>query len=373
MGKMILILLLGTIVIFGVLNININNGLNLATDKSLELYAAAGARNVANSAVQLLIARLGDNNAYRVNSPAETDLLGGNAEYTVIDDIIGTDTLVKINVQGTYMGANSNISAHVKFPDGGSPVFPAAVLAAITTNNPVQTLGKLIVDGRDHDLNGNLLPGKGTLGIWTTNSYSRGGASTVGGTYEKKDYAPSKKYSSDIVSSNQTWPDGYPSTPEGILGGSDKGYPEGKLKSIAMSGSDGSQYVTDPSMLTYPLKGITYVELGNDETWQSMNIEGSGILIVHNKELNAKMKNLNTGTFKGLLVADDIVHIHAEIIGAVASLTPNPSEGNCIGNGDGSVLFSSEAIMSAMPSGGTDPILGFGFGKHRVELFDWYE
>jgi len=373
MGKMILILLLGTIIVFGVLNININNGLNLATDKSLEFYAEAGARNVANSEAQMLVARLGDNNAYRVNSTANSDLLGGSAAYTVTDDIIGIDTLVKINVQATYMGVNSNLSAHVKFPDGGGPVFPAAVLAAITTNNPVQTLGKLLVDGRDHDKNGNLLPGKGTLGIWTTDSYSRGGASTVGGTFAKKDYAPDKKYSSNIVSTSQSWPDGYPSTPEGVLGGSAKGYKDGMLKSMAMSGSDGSQYVTDPSKLTYPLKGITYVELSDGETWQSMNIEGSGILIVHNNKLNAKMKNLNSGTFKGLLMADDIIHIHADIIGAVVGLTPNPSEGNCIGNGNGTVLFSSEAIMSSMPSGGAKPLFGFGFGKHRVDIFDWYE
>ncbi len=373
MGKMILILLMGTIVIFGVLNVNINKGLNLATDKSLEFYAEAGARNITNSMAQVITARLGDNNDYRVNSPAKLDLLGGSATYTVVDEIVGSDTLAKINVQGTYMGVNSNISAHVKFPDGGAPVFPAAVLAAITTNNPVETLGKLIVDGRDHDMNGNLLPGKGTLGIWTTDSYSRGGASTVGGTFEKKDYAPEKKYSSNIASTNQTWPDGYPSTPEGIMGGASKGYPEGKLKSLAMSGFEGSQYVTDPSKLTYPLKGITYIELANNGTWQSMNIEGTGILIVHNKQLNAKMKNLNSGTFKGLLMADDIVHIHSDIIGAVVALTPDPSDGNCIGNGNGSVLFSSEAVTSAMPASGGKPLFGFGFGKHRVEIFDWYE
>ena len=172
---------------------------------------------------------------------------------------------------------------------------------------------------------------------------------------------------------NQTWPGGYPTTPDGVMGGAAKGYSEGKLKSIAQSKSGGSQYVTDPSKLTWPLTGVTYVELGNNGTWQSMSIDGSGILVVHNSYLNAQMKNLNSGTFKGLIIADDIVHIHSTIIGAVVGLTPNPSDGNCIGNGNGSVLYSAEAINKALPSGGSGLIAGFGRAKHRIEIFDWYE
>lgn len=49
-----------------------------------------------------------------------------------------------------------------------------------------------------------------------------------------------------------------------------------------------------------------------------------------------------------MLIVDDIVHIHTTIIGAVVSLTTGPSSGNVIGNGNGDVLFSREALTNAM-------------------------
>jgi hypothetical protein len=57
---------------------------------------------------------------------------------------------------------------------------------------------------------------------------------------------------------------------------------------------------------------------------------------------------LNGGTFQGIIIADDMDHIHDEIYGEVIVLTPNPSEGNCIGNGKGSVLYSNAAVANAM-------------------------
>ena len=77
-----------------------------------------------------------------------------------------------------------------------------------------------------------------------------------------------------------------------------------------------------------------------------MDLDGSeGIVVVHNDAKNAVMKNLNSGTFRGLIIVDDIVHIHAEIIGAVIVLSPTPAGGNCIGNGSGEVLYSSMTIQ----------------------------
>ena len=62
--------------------------------------------------------------------------------------------------------------------------------------------------------------------------------------------------------------------------------------------------------------------------------------------LIAAIKNLNSGTFKGLIIADDIEKIHATLIGAVVSLTTTPS-GNCIGNGNGEIRYSNEALIQA--------------------------
>ena len=103
------------------------------------------------------------------------------------------------------------------------------------------------------------------------------------------------------------------------------------------------------------------------------NVEGTGILILHNSSTNAEIKNINSGTFKGLLIADDMVHIHTDILGAVVCLSPTPSEGNCIGNGNGNVLYSSTAIKKGISDASSSNAPGYGFANHRMGIKYWYE
>ena len=214
-------------------------------------------------------------------------------------------------------------------------------------------------------MNGNVIPGSGTYAIWTTDNYNRSGNSKLGATSDSVDYSPNKVENDIMRLENQTYPGGYPSTPDEVLGGSASGYSNGTLRSISQSGINGSQYVTNPSLLSFPLSGITYVELASGDSWDSACIQGEGILIVHNSSTNAIIKNLNSGTFKGILIADDIIHIHTNIIGAVVALSPSPSEGNVIGNGNGNVKYSQEAITKASIAGNytggssSDKVLGW--------------
>ena len=67
----------------------------------------------------------------------------------------------------------------------------------------------------------------------------------------------------------------------------------------------------------------------------------TGVLVVHNSAHNALIKNLNGGTFKGLLIADDIDKVHCAILGGVIVLK---GSGNCIGNGSGNVKYCSDVI-----------------------------
>jgi Tfp pilus assembly protein PilX len=224
---------------------------------------------------------------------------------------------------------------------------PVGVRAAITSNGPIDTLGNLTVDGRDHDINGNLI-GSGLWGISTRSTYSRGGNSRVGGTNlgtsPVTNIAPTISGFEPIIEANATWSP--PLTPDEGLG-----LPEGTLKSYAQSGAGGSRYVTDPSSLTMPLSGVTYIELPSGNTWQAIDFaNSSGVLVVHNSSTDAILKNTNGGTFKGIIIADDYIHIHDTVIGAVMTLSTAPSTGNCIGNGNGDVLYSSTAISNALSS-----------------------
>jgi hypothetical protein len=96
------------------------------------------------------------------------------------------------------------------------------------------------------------------------------------------------------------------------------------------------------------------MELPDSGAWAPVdfNTNSRGILVVHNDEYNAMMRQLNMGEFKGLIIADDVMHIHNDIYGALFLLTAGPAEGNCIGNGTGHLMFCRDAIMTAINESG---------------------
>ncbi len=243
-------------------------------------------------------------------------------------------------------GSNAVIEAIMrKTGAGGGGAASANPLAVVMTAGPSDTRGRLYIDGRDHDVNGNLL-GSGVLAVSSLSSFRRRGASRVAGTDGTgRDYGLTRNWRGLAALTEQysrSW--SAPSGPDELLGLSD-----GALKSVAQSAENGSQYVTNPSELDFPLSGVTYVELGNRQTWKPVHLgNSSGILVVHNENTNAVIKNLNSGSFTGVVIADDIVHIHTDIIGWVVTLTQSPSSGNCIGNGRGYVKFSRQAINAAL-------------------------
>jgi len=275
------------------------------------------------------------------------NLQAGSSGSVTIEQHPTDPNLAIITSEADFRSATTTIKLIVKKVDGG---FPLGVRAAVTTNGPAATNGNMQIDGRDHDINGNLIAAQGTSGLYTGSTFSQGGSSAVGGTDSAvTDYAPAAPAEPSVIETGSNFDDPsttavetMPLTPDEVVG-----QPDGTLYDIANSGPPRGQYRTDPSLLIFPLSGVTYVELPCGSEWKPANIDGEGILVVHNSCRDALIKNLNSGTFKGLLIADDIVHIHTTIYGAVSSLTTAPSSGNVIGNGNGEVLFSREAIGNA--------------------------
>jgi len=190
------------------------------------------------------------------------------------------------------------------------------------------------------------------------------GGASIGGTALGVDFAPSVIANPAIIKQLQVT--GVPGTPDSILGGLSNGFPEGTLKAIAQSRAGGSQYTTNPASLSYPLKGVTYVELPSGGVWNAANVSGGGMLIVHNGAKNALITN-TSGNFVGLAISDDIIHLHSNFLGAVISLTPAPSAGNVIGNAIGSVLYSSEVLLKT-----TEMLFTFGNGS-AANVIAWKE
>jgi hypothetical protein len=365
MSRYILIIVLGGYITYSITSLTQNRNVTQATENSVKNYSQTKARNIANSTVQMLMSQVADDLDWRVPNPVIKNVFDGQATYTVIDTIFDGEDLIKFSVTSNVYGHTKKIEVYAK-PMDAYPI-GINVPAPVSTNNDILTLGNITIDGRNYTVDGTLIPGEGTYGIWTTGTYTQSGASKVGGTYNNTDYAPSKTPDPNIIGENQTWQGGItPLTPEQVVTDLPNGF---TLKEYAQSGDWGSQYVTDPNALTFPLKGVTYIELPSGDSWTDANIEGSGILIIHNDQVDAIIKN-TYNDFTGLIIADDIIHLHSTIIGAIVSLTQNPSEGNTIGNSDGFILYSKDALNNSLMS--VRP-RNHGFANNRLDVKHWFE
>jgi hypothetical protein len=282
---------------------------------------------------------------------------GGGAYSVVVTNNTGdaggashdSDNKIVVTSTGTSAGGGKRVIEAVFI----KPIItPPGIRGAVTANYNVGTLGTMTVDGRDHDMDGNLItPATGLLGVSSRGAITEGGNSTIGGmTSSGTAVAPTKTGTfgppatgwASACEQNASWT--APTTPDAVLG-----WPAGTLKKIAQSGAAGSRYVTNPASLTLPLSGVTYVEPASGSVWEGVDFGNStGILIVHNSASNAIMQNTNAGTFKGIVIVDDLIHVHNTIIGAAINLTSDPSAGNCIGNGTGSILYSQTAVANAL-------------------------
>ena len=349
MGKFVITVLLGFLVIFNIVANNINK---TSTEAEVNLYDSYGkvmAKDIAESGAQAIISKLADDSSWR-GEKANITFGGGVFTAGAVDDTsIGTGG-IRVYSYSSFNAVQDSAVVHLTFTSS----LPVGVRGALTTRGDVK-MKSITIDGRDHDQFGNLIPSSGTFGISTTNTlFEQLELAEVGGTDESgTDFVPSLPANPGIYETEAVWAGGFPDTPDKIMGGAAAGYPEGTLKSIAQSGVNGSQYVTDWIDLTLPLRGVSYVEGTNSDI--NFGDFSSGILVVHNASGTALMDDF-VGIFKGLIIADmldwEIETIPCDIIGALVVL--NDASDVQI-EGMGSVKYSSEVLgnlSSELPAGG---------------------
>ena len=355
MGKYSLIVVAGFALTYGLINTNLNRMSERFTDNTVASLDRSVTEMTARSMANLSLGKLSDSTNWRAGY-SNISIGSGTGSATLEDN--STDTTLSLGqVRITAWGSRGCTSDTVVVIASISSSIPG-VRGAVTSNSRVSIQKTMLIDGREHDLNGNVIPGQGTMGVSTTSYLEQSELSKVGGTSGGTDYAPWIPANSAILEENGTFC--FPTTPDEVMG-----YSEGTLKSLAQSGADGGQYVTDPEDITFPLSGVTYLETPGSDGWENIDFgTSSGVLVVHNSTTESWMKGLNTGTFKGLIIADDINLIHATIIGAAISLTTSP-QGYTIGDGSGEILYSSAALDQASSGGG-------GGGGGGMTVVSWF-
>jgi len=350
-GKAIIVLVTGVIIITGSIMFNIEAASTRIVKNFSDYYMRQNTQNYAQSGVNLALAELGTDRKWRTGF-TDLKLVDGVVNVDVYDTFFDSIPVVAVRSVAKTDYGNRHIrrDTSTAFLFWSKTQYPIAIRALLTLNANASVSGKTIIDSRDHDTSGTLLATSGIHAVWSTeSSFTLSSSATkVGGTEALIDYPPSNPYDPATVKLNQVYPGGFPQTPDSVFGGAAATFPEGTLKAIAKSGYAGSQYVTDPSTLKYPLAGVTYVETPTtspQNEWSSADVSGGGILIVHNSAGNAIIKNADS-KFKGLIMADDVIHLHGELLGGLIAFK-NTLSGNVIGNGNAILKFSRQAIIEA--------------------------
>jgi hypothetical protein len=293
--------------------------------------------------------------------------------YSIKDTVLSVNGVqrdaIKLTVEATYGQETRTV---LVYTDARFGVVPPVVRGAFTANGPLdQTISDMQIDGRDHDKNWNLIRNSGVFGVSSGTTFTNTQNALIGGTdADGIDRSTSFPEDRRIIEQNYLWNGAFPNSPDQIFG-----LPDGTLKSLAQRGEGGSQYVTDPKYLRFPLQGITYIELPQGVSWKGAKLGNnpSGLLIVHNASVNARVENLSTSNnspFRGLIIADYMFHLHLDVLGAIVLLSPSLEQvKECKGNQDHKVFFSKETIKEA-----TELILKNGTGwEGRVPIIGWRE
>jgi len=391
MGKATFILVLGSLLLFSIYIGNMNSYVLRGSDVMFDRYAEIQAKQLASSVVNMLLTDLADSSTFRTTKTEKISILDGTAIYRVIDTMLAVpDTLIMIDVRAFVDGETYSIKAFTSKTRGW---VPPSVRGAWTANADLNnTISDMFIDGRDHNLDGTINVGTGNFAVSSASSFTNEDNASIGGTYAGVDYPMTFPHNPLIIEQNVDWNGAFPTTPDEILG-----YPEGTLKSIAQNGKNGSQYVLNPGDkidkddLTFPLSGVTYVEITNGieakyKFSDTPGINDEGILIFHAPDGSSRIKELARESkeseipFVGLLITDYSFHHHIDIIGAVLQLSPDlEQEKNCNGNEDHYVYYSTEVLVSStkfvaeevgeVGNSGAAPQIGIG----RKKALFWYE
>jgi len=279
------------------------------------------------------------------------------------------DFTVCITVTATLPnGLQRQVEATLRRPVPPPP-YVGPQFAAVTSQDTVQTLGNVSIDGRDWNDTGTSVVGAGTYGILSTKDITIGGSSAVGGSGSAP---PGKGAAAGSTKSfgSSTFPSGYPSTPDAVMN-----LAPGQLKTAAIS--SGTYFNSEAAYTAaMPAGGwsgkIVYADF---DPSPSFNIGGSAynaqptLLIVQNDTGTASIKN-SKGYFKGLLIADELNHTSApgSTLGAEFLLSPTASSGaNAFGSGNTPIMFSSAVLNNLPPLSNPNAIPSQQLSYRRVQ------
>jgi hypothetical protein len=156
MGKGILIITMGISVIisFFILKLNANSKEGLTV--SVNMFEQNQARLIANSGVEVYLEKLKANKSLLDKEFSNNSLMGGSYDVA----IQGPDTLVKVTAVASFQNTTHKTIVYAKadkipfIPGPGAMYLTASTISSFKKTG---IGGSVLIDGNNHDINGNLL------------------------------------------------------------------------------------------------------------------------------------------------------------------------------------------------------------------------
>jgi len=142
----------------------------------------------------------------------------GNVTFTGDDDRAISVTVQDLagglfRVHSTGSVSRANLAAEVLVMIQPTDPLSFTTRAAVSAKGPVETLGNIMIDGRDWDYDGAVLLGGGTFGISSMGIITNGGSSEVGGN----GLAPGNPAPAGSQQENAVWANGVDDDGDGAI------------------------------------------------------------------------------------------------------------------------------------------------------------
>lgn len=378
MGNQAIILALGVLLLVGIFTTTLLQRQNDLAENSGAAYAEQTAKENNDAAMELALRTLADSSRWR-SSLSNLAIGGGTSTVTFKDTVFGTDSAVVVRGVSTLsIGTDSGVALTIAIVKPSPGFVPRVIRGAFTAFDTLDdVISDMTLDGRNWQYDLSTFSSKtGVYAVSTgqpvfinTQNAKLGGTTYL--TSPAIDITPAFPYNPLVVETNSPWPGGWPTTPDAALG-----FPEGTLKNIAVNKLvPGSQYITKYSDLKFPLRGVTFLEVPNLTIIkkQKIGVNPEGIFVLHSPGTDALWDDIQTtsGPFKGLMIMDNVFHIHMDILGGLVALTPQLVQGKvCNGNAGHWIRYSSEAIQisTQLPN-----LLVDASWKNRLKVLSWFE
>lgn len=322
MGRMALIIVVGLTLTLGIVGFSLNRSKTGTIENVAGFHKYTTARNIAHTAVNIALRALDRNDsAFIASRSMSMNIMGGSASVSFSYPNVSSLDTIDLAASATYLDTVRAMNLRLRRSPVPFPVIKQAVGLRVPDADFSMT-GTPNIDGRNHDINGNLLapsaldkPGVGVIHAPDTTQVL-GFASKIDGTKDV-DYDTTIADPAQFVGE--------------YINAADRVYTSGTYGSNMTWGSEASPQ-------------IVYC---NGDVKFNGNIEGWGILVVRG-DLTL------TGTFKfhGLVIAYQDVAIDVQfstgtpdVIGAL--LMAGSAGSDFIMKGNSNVSYSKDAIDKA--------------------------